>query len=33
MTQNPKGPVTNQNEFDSDDIDFDENDYINNNRR
>ena len=33
MTQNLKGPVTNQNEFDSDDIDFDENDYINNNRR
>ena len=32
MTQNPQGPV-NTNGYDSDEVDFDENDYINNNRR
>lgn len=32
MTQNPQGPV-NTNGYDSDEVDFDENDYINNNKR
>lgn len=32
MTQNPQGPV-NTNGYDSDEVDFNENDYINNNKR
>ena len=32
IAQNPQGPV-NTNGYDSDEVDFDENDYINNNRR
>ena len=34
MTQNQQGPVTNQNDgYDSDDVDYDENEFLNNNRR
>ena len=33
MTQNPKGPVVNQDGYDSDEVDYDENEYLNNNRR
>lgn len=32
MTQNQQGPINN-NSYDSDEVDFDENDYINNNKR